>query len=83
MAKMEIDIVLMPGEDEPLLRSYLRTRFGVQVTRSPEQYSSAVTYEITGPDQALGRVKSWHNAKRQSRPDLAGKPPVGKGEKRS
>lgn len=81
--QIELDVLLVDGEDVDHLRHYLRTRFQVEVQQAPEDFNSAVTLLITGSREQLNRVKQWHAANRKPRPDLAGKPPVGKGEKRT
>lgn len=81
--RIELDVLLAEDETPAQLRSYLRTRFQVEVEEAPVQFNSALTLLITGSREQLNRVKAWHAANRKPRPDLVGKPPVGKGEKRT
>jgi hypothetical protein len=82
VATAEIDINLADGEMPLELVGMLNRRFGVQATVSAVQHNSALTIEVIGTEDQLRRVKHWHNAPHTPRPDLLGKPPVSKGERR-
>lgn len=81
-ADIEIDVVLQDEEDGEKICAELAQRFGVVARVSPEQYNSTCTIELTGRTDQLMRVRQWHNASHKPRPDLVGKRPVARGEKR-
>lgn len=77
------DVLLADDEQPADLVRLLHDRFGVAVQVSDDQYNGALTIKVQGSPDQLRRVKHWHNAPRGPRPDLQGKPPVAKGEKRT
>lgn len=79
----EMDVLLREGETPESLVKDLNKRFAARVEISPEQYNSALTLLITGTRYQLAGAFAWLATEGKPRFDLRGKPPVGKGEKRT
>lgn len=77
------DVNLLPDEAPDDVVADLEGRFGVTAAYADEQWNSSVTIVVEGTQAQHSRVTQWHNASHAPRPDLVGKPPVGKGEKRT
>lgn len=76
------DVLLRDDEQPADIVRLLHQRFEVAVQVSDDQHNSALTVKVVGTSDQLRRVTAWHNAPHVPRPDLRGKPPVGKGEQR-
>jgi hypothetical protein len=81
--QIEMDVLLHDGESPDDVIEMLEKRFGITASYDDEMWNSATTLFVEGTDEQVARVRRWHNASHAPRPDLAGKPSVGKGEKRS
>ena len=77
------DINLLPDESPDDVVMMLEGRFGVTASYNEEQWNSAATIVVEGTAKQHRMIAQWHNAPHTPRPDLQGRPPVGKGENRS
>lgn len=78
----QYDVNLTDDEMPLALISMLNRRFGIEAVVSSVRHNSALTIEVQGTEDQHRRVMQWHNAPHTSRPDLQGKPPVAKGQRR-
>jgi len=76
------DVLLQDNETPEQVRDMIEERFGVVAVVSPIQFNCAHTMVVEGTAEQHRRIVQWHNAPHAPRPDLRGKPPVAKGQKR-
>lgn len=78
---IEIDVVLLGGETLDQVIAEIKRKTGATAQESAP-YNSAYTLIVSGTPAQIRSVRRWHNASHKPRPDLVGKPPVAKGQKR-
>lgn len=82
MATKEFDVLLRDDETPQALAAMLEARFGA-VVEPVNSGAPCLTLRVTGTDAQVRGVAGWYHNDGRTRPDLIGKPPVAKGQRRT